>query len=145
MYQAGLQMFSEKPLFGWGNEWSLQTEIERRVSSFHPEYYVFHNTFLELGVQRGLLGLGFYFWLMIRLLQLRTDGSKSQENESPFSSPHFRKLWPLLLLVYFLNASAVVMNYQFVNALLFTFAGILAAQSQNSRVPFPSEACGGLA
>ena len=31
--------------------------------------------------------------------------------------------------VYLLNASAVVMNYQFVNALVFTIAGILAAQA----------------
>jgi hypothetical protein len=40
----------------------------------------------------------------------------------------FRRIWPVLLMVYLLNASAVVMNYQFVNGLLFTIAGILSAQ-----------------
>jgi hypothetical protein len=32
--------------------------------------------------------------------------------------------------VYLLNASFVVMNYQFVNGLLFTLAGLLAAQNR---------------
>jgi hypothetical protein len=32
--------------------------------------------------------------------------------------------------VYLINASFVVMNYQFVNALLFSLAGILAAQNR---------------
>jgi len=35
----------------------------------------------------------------------------------------------VLLAVYLLNASAVVINYQLVNAVLFTVAGILAAQT----------------
>jgi hypothetical protein len=41
-------------------------------------------------------------------------------------------LWRIFLAVYVLNACFVVMNYQFVNALVFTFAGILA--SHNARV-----------
>jgi hypothetical protein len=53
-----------------------------------------------------------------------------------FSNPHFRKLWPLLLGVYLLNASAVVMNYQFANVVLFTIAGILAAQTAGRRQLF---------
>jgi O-antigen ligase len=132
MYRAGLQMFVEKPLLGWGNEWQVQPEIERRMSDFHPEYYAFHNTFLELVVQRGLLGLGLYVWLMVCLIRLRRPGEGEQD--SAFMNQHFRKLWPLLLLVYLLNASAVVMNYQFVNALLFTMAGILAAHGRSQRV-----------
>ena len=53
MYHAGWQMFTEKPALGWGNDLKIQQEVEKRVSSFHPEYYIFHNTFLELAVQRG--------------------------------------------------------------------------------------------
>jgi len=34
--------------------------------------------------------------------------------------------------VYLLNGSFVVMNYQFVNGLLFTIAGILAAQNRRA-------------
>lgn len=129
MYTAGWQMFMEKPLLGWGNERDVQTEVEKRVSSFHPEYYVFHNTYLELAVERGVLGLGLYVWLMISLFRLRRPPSTCDAADTALSNPHFRKLWPLLLGVYLLNASAVVMNYQFVNALLFTIAGILAAQT----------------
>ncbi len=128
MYRAGWQMFTEKPLFGWGDEAGIQAEIEKRVSSFHPEYYVFHNTFLELAVQRGMLGTGLYVWLMICLFRLRKSEGKFQDIDGPFSGAHFRKLWPMLLLVYLLNASAVVLNYQFVNAVMFTIAGILASQ-----------------
>jgi O-antigen ligase len=134
MYRAGWQMSIEKPLLGWGNDLEIQQEVEKRVSSFHPEYYVFHNTFLELAVQRGLVGLGLYSWLMISLFRLRKSGAASSESDGPFVSSHFRQLWPLLLGVYLLNASAVVMNYQFVNALVFTFAGILATQTADKKL-----------
>ncbi|HKW16058.1 MAG TPA: O-antigen ligase family protein [Terriglobales bacterium] len=130
MYSAGWQMFTEKPLLGWGTEWDIQPEVEKRVSSFRPEYYVFHNTFLELAVERGLLGVGLYAWLMMCLLRLHNSNPDLREADGPFAGPYFRTLWPLLLLVYLINASAVVMNYQFVNALIFTIAGILAANSK---------------
>jgi O-antigen ligase len=133
MYRVGWQMFTEKPVLGWGNEWLIQPEVEKRISIFHPEYYVFHNTFLELAVQRGLLGLGVYVWLMICMFRLGKSGAFSDKPGSAFTNAHFRKLWPVLLGVYLLNASAVVMNYQFVNAVLFTLAGILAAQTAGSR------------
>ena len=129
IYSAGWQMFVEKPVLGWGNEHDIQAEVEKRVSNFHPEYYVFHNTFLELAVQRGLLGVGLYVWLMICLFRLRKEGAVPDDTAGALSNPHFRKLWPLLLGIYLLNASAVVMNYQFANAVLFTIAGILAAQT----------------
>lgn len=136
MYSAGWQMFIEKPFLGWGNEHDIQTEVEKRVSSFHPEYYVFHNTFLELAVERGLLGLGLYAWLMLSLFRLAKTDTVSNEMVGAFSNPYFRKLWPLLLGIYLLNASAVVMNYQFVNAVLFTIAGTLAAHTSTGRQLF---------
>jgi O-antigen ligase len=136
MYSAGWQMFVEKPILGWGNEHDIQAEVEKRVSSFHPEYYVFHNTLLELAVERGLIGLGFYVWLMICLFRLAKRDAGSAEIDGAFSNPHFRRLWPLLVGVYLLNASAVVMNYQFVNAILFTIAGILATQTSGKRQLF---------
>ncbi len=133
MYSAGWQMFVEKPILGWGSEHDIQAEVEKRVSGFHPEYYVFHNTFLELAVERGLLGLGLYVWLMICLFRLAKTSESSNAMDGAFSNSNFRKLWPLLLGVYLLNASAVVMNYQFVNAVLFTIAGIMAAQTSGKR------------
>jgi hypothetical protein len=41
-----------------------------------------------------------------------------------------RDVWPVLLAVYVFNAFFVVMNYQFVNTLIFTLAGVLAAQNR---------------
>jgi O-antigen ligase len=132
MYETGWQMFTEKPLTGWSG-WNgghnLQTEIALRVWEFHPEYYVFHNTYLELAVERGLVGLGLYAWLMVCLFRLSRVRPNLTDGEPHFLDSQFRKLWPLMLGVYLLNASAVVMNYQFVNGFLFTIAGILSAQN----------------
>lgn len=125
MYQAGWQMFTERPVSGWGTEAMIQAEMEKRLSSFHPERYLFHNTYLELGVEHGLLGLGLYAWLMVCLFRL---GKSDDRFDRQFWDSKLRALWPLIVVVYLVNASAVVMNYQFVNGLLFTLAGILAAQ-----------------
>lgn len=122
MYRAGWEMFVEKPLLGWGGDRAIQAELQRQVTDFHPEYYVFHNTYLDLAVSHGLLGLGLYVWLFVSLFRLANANRRGPLDEG------FRKLWPAFLGVYLLNASAVVMNYQFVNGLLFTFAGILASQ-----------------
>jgi hypothetical protein len=129
MYQAGWQMFTEKPLIGWGSETSVQPQIAKRISDFHPDYYLFHNTYLEVVVERGALGLGLYAWLMICFFRPGKLPKNLHQSGSSFLGPQFRNLWPLLLGVYLLNASAVVMNYQFVNGLLFTLAGILSAQA----------------
>jgi O-antigen ligase len=134
MYQAGWQMFLEKPLTGWGTDASMQGELARRISDFHPDYYVFHNTYLELAAQRGVIGLGLYAWLLISLFGLAKARKKAPQARTQFMDSGFRKIWPVLLGVYLLNASVVVMNYQFVNGLMFTFAGILAAQEHGSRI-----------
>ena len=131
MYQAGWQMFLEKPLLGWGNDAAIQPEIGRRVRQFRPEFFVFHNTYLELAVQRGALGIALYAWLFVCLFRLGKMPPSLLSKESHFIDNNFRKLWPLILSVYLLNASVVVMNYQFVNALLFTIAGIMAAENAN--------------
>jgi putative inorganic carbon (HCO3(-)) transporter len=130
MYRAGWQMFTEKPLLGWGGDASIQPEIEKRLSSFHPEYYIFHNTYLQLAVEHGALGLLLYLWLFIALFRL---GARSKlalaSPASPFG-PEFGFMWRLMLCVYLVNASVVVMSYQFLNGYIFTIAGILAAQQK---------------
>ena len=134
MYRAGWQMFAEKPVFGWGAQAVIQPEVAKLVSDFHPDYYVFHNTYLELAVERGVVGLGFYVWLIVSLCRLRNQHKEQNHpHQSHFLDSKFGNLWPLMLGVYFFNASAVVMNYQFVNGFVFTIAGILAAQQQGAR------------
>lgn len=146
MYETGWQMFTEKPLTGWNGGQNLQAEIAQRVWDFRPQYYVFHNTYLELAVERGLLGLGLYAWLMVCLFRLSKTRQITTEGEPHFLDSHFRKLWPLMLGVYLLNASVVVMNYQFVNGFLFTIAGILSAQNaaQSAAQQEEARASGGL-
>ena len=63
MYQTGLEMFLEKPLFGWGAS-ELQPELSKRVHDFHQKAFFFHNTYLEIAVQHGLLGLVLYLSLI---------------------------------------------------------------------------------
>ena len=132
MYRAGWEMFLEKPLLGWGSDAPIQAELARRISGFHLESYVFHNTYLELAVQHGLLGVGLYLLLVLRLFRLARPGNVPTENSPGFLDFGFYQLWPVVLAAYLLNASAVVMNYQFVNGLLFTLAGILAARKDHS-------------
>ena len=128
MYRAGWEMFLEKPVFGWGIR-DMQPELASRVEDFHQEEFFLHNTYLEILVQHGLLGIGLYAWIVIDLLRLaRHAGSTSLHGQ--FLDRGFQSIWVVLVLVYLVNASFVVMNYQFVNGLLFTVAGMLAARKR---------------
>ena len=128
MYRAGWEMFLEKPVFGWGIR-DMQPELASRVEDFHQEEFFLHNTYLEILVQHGLLGIGLYAWIVIDLLRLgRHAGSTSLKGQ--FLDRGFQSIWVVLVLVYLVNASFVVMNYQFVNGLLFTVAGMLAARKR---------------
>ncbi len=135
VYQAGWEMFLEKPLAGWGAT-DMQTELSKRISDFHQQQFFFHNTYLEIVVQYGLVGLLLYLWIVVDLFKLgRRSNRPSSPTDGSFLDQEFRSLWPLLLAVYLLNGTFVVMNYQFVNGFLFTVAGLLAAQNRrNARV-----------
>jgi len=134
MYRAGWQMFTGKPLLGWGSDAKIQPEIEKRVSSFHPEYYIFHNTYLEVAVQHGTVGVLLYVWLFVGLFRVGNRANFPQATrEYPFGAG-FGLMWRIMLCVYLLNASVVVMNYQFLNGYMFTIAGILASQQKAGEV-----------
>jgi O-antigen ligase len=133
MYVAGWEMFLDKPLLGWSAS-RIQPELARRINDFHPPYFLFHNTYLEIAVKYGLLGLGLYAWLIVDLFRL---GGRRRRKFVPaadgnFLDTEFRRLWPVLVIVYLFNASFVVMGYQFVNGLLFTIAGMLASQNRRA-------------
>lgn len=139
IYEAGWEMFLTKPLQGWGFA-GMQRELTSRISEFHQEEFFFHNTFLEVVVQYGLLGLALYLWVVIELFRL------GRRQRACWTSPPgslldrgFRQLWPVLLMVYFLNGCFVVLNYQFVNGLTFSLAGLMAAQN-HSPIPTGSTA-----
>jgi hypothetical protein len=69
-------------------------------------------------------------WEMWRLRR----GAIPAREDGGFLDQHFHLLWPIFLGVYWVNALVVVMNYQFVNGLLFTMAGMLAAQRRRARI-----------
>ncbi len=135
MYQTGVEMFLERPFIGWGLG-DLQPELAKRVHDFHQSAFFFHNTYLEIAVQHGLLGLSLYLWMVVDLFRVgRKRQPQATSSESTFLDDQFRSVWPLLVAVYLFNGCFVVMNYQFVNGLLFAIAGMLAAQNRQADSP----------
>lgn len=138
VYQAGWEMFTEKPFWGWSPV-QVQPELSKRISGFHVEDFFLHDTYLEIAVEHGLLGLGLYLWMMADLFRLgRKHLPRAVLRGTPFVDRQFRHIWPVLVMVYLVNASFVVMNYQFVNGLLFTLAGILAGQNHRAELELDS-------
>jgi len=134
VYAGGWEMFLERPLMGWGFN-RMPANLPRHVSGYSEKVLYPHNTYLELLVEQGVVGLASYLWLMWELWQLRRSAIPDGEKHG-FLDRQFHLLWPVLLGVYWANALVVVMNYQFVNGLLFTVAGMLAAQRRRSQVAY---------
>jgi len=141
VYTGGWEMFLEKPLAGWGVN-QMPSELARHVSGYKEKELYPHNTYLEILVEHGLLGFALYVWLMWEIYRLGR-GRVPDTEQTSFLDSQFHAMWPVLLGVYWVNAAVVVMNYQFVNGLLFTMAGMLAAQRRRAlenrqKAPDPS-------
>ncbi len=130
VYAGGWEMFLEHPLTGWGFN-RMPAELPQHVEGYKEKVLYPHNTYLELLVEHGIFGLGLYVWLMWELWRLRRGAIPAEERHG-FLDRDFHRLWPILLAVYWVNAAMVVMSYQFVNGLLFTLAGMLAAQNRRA-------------
>jgi O-antigen ligase len=130
VYAGGWQMFLEKPFTGWGVN-QMPAELARHVSGYKEKELYPHNTYLEILVEHGIFGLALYGWLMYEILRLGRGLIPRAERDGLLNR-QFHAMWPVLLGVYWVNAAVVVMNYQFVNGLLFTLAGMLAAQQHRA-------------
>ena len=130
VYLGGWQMFLERPLTGWGFH-QMPAALPRHVSGYTEKVLYPHNTYLELLVEHGMAGLGLYLWLMWEMWRLG-HGAIPEGEKDGFLDRQFHRLWPILLAVCWVNAAMVVMSYQFVNGLLFTMAGMLAAQRRRA-------------
>jgi O-antigen ligase len=130
VYAGGWQMFLEKPLTGWGVN-QMPTELARHVSGYKERELYPHNTYLEILVEHGIFGFALYAWLMWEILRLGRGAVPASERCGVLNG-QFHAMWPVLLGVYWVNAAVVVMNYQFVNGVLFTMAGMLAAQRRRA-------------
>lgn len=135
VYLGGWQMFLERPLTGWGFH-QMPAELPRHVSGYKEKVLYPHNTYLELLVEHGVAGLALYLWLMWEMWRLGRGGIPAGEKDG-FLDRQFHRLWPILLAVCWVNAAMVVMSYQFVNGLLFTMAGMLAAQRRRAEALRP--------
>jgi putative inorganic carbon (hco3(-)) transporter len=132
VYVGGWQMFLDRPLAGWGFH-QMPDALPRYVSGYKEKVLYPHNTYLELLVELGVTGLALYLWLMWELWRLGRGPMPAREKDG-FLDWQFHRLWPILLIVYWANAAMVVMSYQFVNGLLFTMAGMLAAQKRRTEI-----------
>jgi len=130
VYAGGWQMFLEKPLTGWGVN-QMPAELARHVSGYREKELYPHNTYLELLVEHGIFGLALYGWLMWEIWRLARGEVPRTEREGLLNR-EFHAVWPVLLGIYWVNGAFVVMNYQFVNGLLFSMAGMLAAQQRRA-------------
>lgn len=130
VYEGSWQMFLERPLTGWGIN-QMPEQLARHVSGYHEAVLYPHNTYLELLAEHGIAGLGLYLWLMWELLRLGRQSARA-DSSGRLLDANFHSWWPVLLGVYWVNAVVVVMNYQFVNGLVFTMAGMLAAQHRRA-------------
>lgn len=131
VYKAGWQMFLERPISGWGIN-QMPAELANRMTDYHLKAFWVHNTYLEILVEHGISGLVLYGLIVLGLFRLGRKPSGAAPRSGSFLDDEFRKIWPLLLGVYLLNATFVVMNYQFVNGLVFTLGGMLAAQNRRA-------------
>ena len=132
VYAGGWQMFLEKPFTGWGVN-QMPAELVRHVSGYKEKGKELdpHNTYLELLVEHGIFGLALYGWLMWEIWRLGR-GPVPRAERHGLLNQQFHFMWPVLLGIYWVNAAVVVMNYQFVNGLLFAMAGMLAAQRRRA-------------
>ncbi len=135
VYLGGWQMFLERPLLGWGFH-QMPSGLPDYVPDYHGKQLYPHNTYLEVLVENGLLGLAFYAWLMWELWRLGKAGIPEHETKG-FLGSDFHRLWMVLLIVYWANAIVVVMSYYFVNGIVFSLAGMLAAQRRRAEAAGP--------
>src|SRR6267143_387713 len=126
VYDAGLEMFWERPLTGWVAG-GMYAELARRMDGFHLRTFYVHNTYLALLVEFGVPGLALYGILFFNLFGLSGHGPPGESG----AVASLRKVWPILLSVYLFNAFFVDMAYQFVIGLMFTVAGMLCASEES--------------
>jgi len=130
VYAGGWKMFLDRPIAGWGFH-QMPAELPKYVGEFQDKVLYPHNTYLEILVENGLLGFSLYVWLMWEFWRLGR-GKLPEREAQGFFDTEFRRWWPILLAVYWVNAAMVVMSYQFVNGILFSVAGILAVQRRKA-------------
>jgi O-antigen ligase len=132
LYTAGFEMFMEKPLLGWGIN---QTPflITKYLTDYKDDVAI-HNTYFEILLEQGALGFLFYAGILLNLFfigrRIRLFGNRGYLS---IIDKDFVFLWRLILSVYIICGMTAVINYKFINVLLFTLAGIIARAESSLR------------
>jgi O-antigen ligase len=101
------------------------------MERYRMDVYTVHNTLLETLLELGAVGLILQVIIFAGLFHVGRRPAGQPEGRGTLLDASLRDFWALVAAVYLFNSLFVVMNYQFVNALIFTLAGILAAQNRS--------------
>jgi putative inorganic carbon (HCO3(-)) transporter len=131
IWQANLDMIKERPLLGWGygNYRKFRDPFyERHPKADHTGHA--HNTFLQIAVDSGLIGLAaflFFFWSLLRI------GWETYQRIPPEDEPYRSMvLGALLSIVGFLIGGLTQHNFgdAEVVIVMWAVAGLLAQGAQ---------------
>ena len=138
LYEAGFKIFSEKPLLGWGINRSPAL-LPKYLSDYKDNVLV-HNSYLEILMELGIVGLIIYILIFLQCFKIGAQIYRSDnKNQTSLIDADFVFLWRVFLVVYLINGMFVVMNYQFVNAMIFTIAGIISVAEKRVDHSYKSE------
>jgi len=146
VYEAGCRMFAARPVFGWGVNQTPKHLVDY-TTSFHlsNRQWVVHNTYLEVLIEHGIIGFVFFGLIIFYLLRLgRNLPPPGEKPDSGGLDSEVLPYWRLMVVIYLLNGMFVSMSYQFINALLFTVAGMIhRAETQAAAPPDSPRRTGG--
>lgn len=126
LYVAGFKMFTERPLLGWGIN-GTPSLLPGFLQDYEDNVYV-HNSYLEILIEHGIVGLILYILIFLHCFKIGGHIYRStRRDQTVLIDAKFVLLWRIFLGVYLINGMFAVMNYQFINALIFTVAGIVSA------------------
>ena len=133
IWRANIEMITERPLLGWGygNYRKFRDPFyERRPQANHTGHA--HNTFLQVAVDSGLIGLAaflFFFWSLLRM------GWKTYQHIPPEDEP-LRSiiLGAFLSTIGFLVGGLTQHNFgdAEVVIVMWAIAGLMARMAQNT-------------
>lgn len=127
LYRAAFEMFTEKPIFGWGA--NVSPFVINRYLPHYQDDVSLHNTYLDVLVGLGLLGFIFYAILIVGLFSSGKSICRSDfKQDESMIDREFVFMFRNILSIYLVNSLFVVMLYQFPNALVFSIAGIISAR-----------------
>ena len=78
VYDAGWDMFQERPFTGW-TAGGMYAELARRMEGYHLRTFYVHNTYLSLLVEFGVPGLALYGILFFNLFRLARARARTRE------------------------------------------------------------------